>query len=58
MVAISSIPHGQTMHQPSQSSDPENVPRCALAIMAVAVALVLRGLLTPLLGENNPYHTV
>ena len=29
-----------------------------LAILAAAGALLLRGLLNPLLGENNPYHTV
>jgi PAS domain S-box-containing protein len=32
--------------------------RYALAILATVVALFLRRLLTPLLGENNPYHTM
>jgi len=32
--------------------------RYALAVLAAVVALLLRQLLTPLLGENNPYHTV
>jgi len=34
------------------------VVRYGLAILAAVVALLLRQLLTPLLGENNPYHTV
>ena len=32
--------------------------RYALAIFAAFVALMLRSLLTPLLGNGNPYHTV
>ena len=32
--------------------------RYALAILAAIAALLLRGLLTPLLGISNPYHTV
>ena len=32
--------------------------RYGLAILAALVALLLRQVLTPLLGENNPYHTV
>src|SRR5271156_6326300 len=32
--------------------------RYSLAIGAAAVALLLRELLFPLLGSNNPYHTV
>lgn len=35
-----------------------NVPRYGLAIFASIVALLLRGLLAPLLGTQNPYHTV
>ena len=35
-----------------------SVPRYVLAILAAFVALLLRLLLAPLLGENNPYHTV
>lgn len=36
----------------------DDVRRYGLAILAAAVALLLRGLLAPLLGENNPYHTL
>src|SRR5271168_1148538 len=36
----------------------EDIRRYALAIVAAVVALLLRGLLAPLLGENNPYHTL
>src|ERR1700722_2276922 len=32
--------------------------RYGLATLAAIVALALRGLLLPLLGENNPYHTM
>jgi len=32
--------------------------RYALAILAAIAALLVRGLLTPLLGITNPYHTV
>jgi signal transduction histidine kinase len=32
--------------------------RYGLAVLAAVVALLLRRALTPLLGENNPYHTV
>ena len=32
--------------------------RYAVAILAVALALYLRYLLTPLYGNENPYHTV
>jgi signal transduction histidine kinase len=32
--------------------------RYALAILAAVAALLLRGLLTPLLGFANPYHTI
>jgi PAS domain S-box-containing protein len=35
-----------------------DLKRYALAILATVVALFLRRLLTPLLGENNPYHTM
>ncbi len=38
--------------------DRSSVPRYILAILAAFVALLLRQLLAPLLGENNPYHTV
>src|SRR5580700_6498385 len=32
--------------------------RYGLAILAAMAALLLRGLLSPLLGESNPYHTI
>jgi signal transduction histidine kinase len=32
--------------------------RYGLAILAAIAALLLRGVFSPLLGENNPYHTV
>ena len=35
-----------------------SVFRYAVAIVATAVALYLRYLLTPLYGHENPYHTV
>src|ERR1700676_4293283 len=35
----------------------ESMRRYGLAVMAAAAALFLRELLTPFLGENNPYHT-
>lgn len=35
----------------------ESMRRYGLAVMAAATALLLRELLAPLLGENNPYHT-
>jgi PAS domain S-box-containing protein len=34
------------------------VARYSLAFLATAIALVLRLLLTPLLGDTNPYHTL
>ncbi len=37
---------------------PDDVRRYALAVLAAISALLLRRLLTPLLGESNPYHTV
>jgi len=50
------------MHRPDPISDPGNardgVRRYGLAILAAIAALLLRELLAPLLGENNPYHTV
>jgi signal transduction histidine kinase len=35
----------------------ESLRRYTLAVTAAAAALVLRELLSPFLGENNPYHT-
>jgi signal transduction histidine kinase len=40
------------------STDIHNMRRYGLAILAAIVALLLRRLLTPFLGEHNPYHTV
>ncbi len=45
-------------HPPMESSGGTKLPHYALAALAAVVALLLRDLLTPLLGENNPYHTV
>ena len=36
----------------------ENVRRYGLAVLAAIVALLLRRMLTPLLGESYPYHTL
>ncbi len=36
----------------------ENVRRYGLAVLAAIVALLLRRILTPLLGESYPYHTL
>src|SRR5579863_5446597 len=41
-----------------RSNGQGTVRRYGLAILAAITALLLRHLLTPLLGENNPYHTV
>jgi two-component system NarL family sensor kinase len=35
----------------------ESMRRYGLAVLAAAAALLLRELLSPFLGENNPYHT-
>src|SRR5882762_8234289 len=39
-------------------ADSNEVQRYGLAILAAISALLLRQLLSPLLGENYPYHTV
>src|ERR1700738_5277761 len=39
-------------------SENENVRRYALAVLAAIIALLLRRILTPLLGESHPYHTL
>src|SRR5258708_20910915 len=50
------------MHWPTQRLTPGNsrddFRGYVLAALAAVVALLLRRLLTPLLGENNPYHTL
>jgi signal transduction histidine kinase len=50
------------MHRPDQIPGVGNardaVRRYCLAILAALAALAVRGLLSPLLGENNPYHTM
>ncbi|MGA8764324.1 MAG: ATP-binding protein [Candidatus Sulfotelmatobacter sp.] len=45
----------QTDRGPGFTGD---LPRYGLAIAATLVALWLRAILSPLLGTNNPYHTV
>lgn len=42
---------------PESGSPQRPFPRYALASLAAVLALFMRGLLTPFLGENNPYHT-
>jgi signal transduction histidine kinase len=39
-------------------NDNENVRRYALAVLAAIIALLLRRMLIPLLGESYPYHTL
>lgn len=50
------------MHRPDQIPGAGNardaVRRYSLAILAALAALAVRGLLSPLLGANNPYHTM
>lgn len=46
-----------TEPNPEGDSGRELARRYALAMVAAAVALFLRELLAPFLGENNPYHT-
>lgn len=41
-----------------ENARPSLLQGYALAVLAAIAALMLRSLLTPLLGENNPYHTV
>ena len=43
---------------PSAGNARDAARRYGLATLAAIVALALRGLLLPLLGENNPYHTM
>jgi K+-sensing histidine kinase KdpD len=42
----------------SESGSTDAARRYALAVLAAILALLLRRLAAPLLGENNPYHTV
>jgi two-component system, NarL family, sensor kinase len=42
----------------SESVSTHVVRRYALAVLSAILALLLRRLAAPLLGENNPYHTV
>jgi signal transduction histidine kinase len=44
--------------QPKPSTPNSSLSRYGLAVLAAVFALLLRALLAPLLGENNPYHTV
>src|SRR5580704_14966484 len=41
-----------------ESAGTDIVRRYTLAVLAAILALLLRRLAAPLLGENNPYHTV
>jgi len=36
----------------------ENLRRYGLAVLAAIIAVLLRRMLTPLLGDSNPYHTL
>jgi hypothetical protein len=45
-------------HISEAGDDYDGARRYSLAILAAIVALILRQLLSPLLGESNPYHTV
>src|SRR5579863_2698046 len=42
----------------SESGSTDVVRRYALAVLSAILALLLRRLAAPFLGENNPYHTV
>jgi signal transduction histidine kinase len=47
----------QSDHIPKGGSDYDDLRRYGQAALAAIVALLLRRLFSPLLGENNPYHT-
>jgi signal transduction histidine kinase len=51
-------PPDATADRSNRSAGYDGIRRYGLAILAAFVALLLRQLLTPFLGENNPYHTV
>lgn len=51
-------PNSETDHISDGRDSREQLRRYGLGVLAAIVALGLRELLTPLLGENNPYHTV
>ncbi len=51
-------PPDATADRSNRSAGYDGIRRYGLAILAAIVALLLRHLLTPFLGENNPYHTV
>jgi len=48
----------QSDHIPKVDNDYDDLRRYGQAILAAIVALLLRQLFSPFLGENNPYHTV
>jgi len=54
---LGSGPKMPSDHIPKGGNDYDVVRRYGQAILAAIVALLLRRLLSPLLGENNPYHT-
>ncbi len=45
------------MERPASSLDKSTAARYALAVLAALVALLLRDMLSPLLGVTNPFHT-
>jgi PAS domain S-box-containing protein len=45
------------LETPASSPDKSTVARYGLAVLAAVVALLLRDMLSPLLGVTNPYHT-
>ena len=46
------------VHAPRKAGVGAAFGRYGVAILTAILALMLRGLLTPILGTNNPYHTV
>lgn len=49
---------GSSLIKISEDSPSQKVPRYVLAVAIAGLAILLRRLLNPLLGTNNPYHTV
>jgi signal transduction histidine kinase len=45
-------------HSSESRNDSDRIRRYGLGVLVTIVAVVLRQFLTPLLGLNNPYHTV
>src|SRR3979409_1239638 len=61
-IVSGSIPQGRSSMDAYSISptrrENENVRRYGLAMLAAIIALLLRRMLTPLLGESYPYHTL